>query len=521
VTPAGLSVLLPYQQQLLASIAAHDVVVVEKSRRTGYSWAVAFHAVLTAAAQRAAGGQDVYYMGYNLEMAREFVAYCGEAAKAFQVAAAEAQEFVFTNPDKPDQSIKAFRITFASGFEIVALPSAPRSLRGMQGLVIIDEAAFHDDLDELLKAAFALLLWGGKVVVISTHDGDTNPFNVLVQDIRAGRRPYHLLRCDFDQALAGGLYRRICLKGGKPWSTEAEAAWRAEIIRTYGGGADEELFCIPNPSSGSAIPAPLIEARMVAGVPVLRWAPEPGFTLWPEHLRSAEALTWCERHLAPALARLDPSERHVLGGDIGRRVDLSVFWPQAIGKTLVRRTPLLVELRGVPFDQQRQVLFFLLDRLPRRGAVKLDATGAGMHLAELTVQRYGSQVEAVMLSEGWYREHMPPMKAALEDATLLLPKDDDVLGDFRTLAFVRGVIRVPERTQGSDGGKRHGDAAVACALAYAASRAEPEEYGYQGGRVPAAGAKLPPDGFMRQDDDDEDDRSRGGRFVRELRGEWT
>lgn len=66
-------------------------------------------------------------------------------------------------------AIAAGRFTFASGFEIVALSSKPRGLRGRQGYVIIDEAAFHDDLPEVLKAAMALLMWGGKVLVISTH----------------------------------------------------------------------------------------------------------------------------------------------------------------------------------------------------------------------------------------------------------------------------------------------------------------------------------------------------------------
>lgn len=49
-----------------------------------------------------------------------------------------------------------FRIKFASGFEIMALSSAPRGLRIKQGVVIIDEAAFVDNLKELLKAALAL-----------------------------------------------------------------------------------------------------------------------------------------------------------------------------------------------------------------------------------------------------------------------------------------------------------------------------------------------------------------------------
>jgi phage FluMu gp28-like protein len=505
------AVLLSYQQQLLASVSHHAVTVVEKSRRTGYSWAISFEAVTTAALRRDAGGMDVYYMGYNLEMAREFIGYCGEHAKALGQAITTRDDYLFPDPDKPEKFIKAFRVTFASGFEIVALPSAPRSLRGMQGLVIIDEAAFHDDLDELLKAAFALLIWGGKVVVISTHNGDTNPFNVLVQDIRSSRKNYHLLRCTFDDALAQGLYQRICLKLGQPWTAAAEAEWAAGIRKFYGSGADEELDCIPSPSTGAAIPSPLIEARMEAGIPVLRWQCPAAFTLWAEHLRTAEAMTWCETHLAPVLATLDPERAHVLGEDFGRTVDLTVFWPLSIEKSLMRRTPFVVELRGVPFDQQRQVLFYILDRLPRRRAVKLDARGNGQYLAEVTVQKYGAQVEAVMLSEPWYRENMPPLKAAFEDGTIAIPKDADIMDDLRALAMVRGVIRVPERSQGSDGGKRHGDAAVALALAYAASRAEPEEYGYQGGRP-----KEAPDEARGWGADD-DDNAGGNNWARQLR----
>jgi len=173
-------IFLPYQTDFMTAVRDYPVVVEEKSRRTGMSWTASFVADLTAALAADAGGMDVFYMGYNLEMAREFIDYCAEHAQAMQAAASEVRESFFEDPDNPEKSTKVFRIDFASGFKILALPSRARALRGMQGLVIIDEAAFHDDLEELLKAALALLMWGGKVVIISTHNGDTNPFNVLV-----------------------------------------------------------------------------------------------------------------------------------------------------------------------------------------------------------------------------------------------------------------------------------------------------------------------------------------------------
>src|SRR5690606_4884237 len=106
-----------------------------------------------------------------------------------------------------ERAIKTYTIRFASGFRIVALSSRPANLRGKQGVVVIDEAAFHGQLDELLKAALALLIWGGRVRVISTHNGDVNPFNELVNEIRSGGRKGTVHRIDFHQAVEDGLYR--------------------------------------------------------------------------------------------------------------------------------------------------------------------------------------------------------------------------------------------------------------------------------------------------------------------------
>lgn len=472
-------VFLTYQQELWTSVSLHAVTVVEKSRRTGYSWAAGAIAVEFAAKAPSEGGMDVLYMGYEREMTREFIDYVAMWAKLFQQAASEVEEFLFDDPDHPERQVKAFRIKFASGFEVVALPSVARALRGKQGLVILDEAAFMDDLDEVLKAAFALLIWGGKVVIISTHNGDTNPFNVLINDIRAGKKPFHLLRLTLDEALAQGLYKRICLKAGTTWSPEAEAAWRAQLIAFYGDGADEELLVVPNPSSGSYIPSPLIEARMRADIPVLRLDRDPAFSLWTEPLRRADIDAWIRDELDPVLATLDPKLSHVFGFDFARRGDLSVFLPLAIQPNLVRRAPFLLEMRGIPFAQQRQVLWHCIDKLPRKRAGKMDAGGNGMQIAEETVEHFGAWIEAVMLSEPWYRENMPVYKAAFEDATIELPRDSGVFDDNRALKLVRGVGRVPDRVRDADGRQRHGDTAIAGALAIAASRADPEIFEFQ------------------------------------------
>lgn len=464
--------LMGYQQRWVADPA--PLKVMEKSRRTGLTWGEAADNVLTAASERSANGQNVYYIAYNQDMTIEYIQACGMWARAFNYAAGEIEEGFWDGEDEADKNIKTYTIRFpASGFRIVALSSRPSNLRGRQGTIVIDEAAFHDKLAELLKAALAMIIWGGRVRVISTHNGADNPFNELVTDIRAGKRQGKVHRITFREAIADGLYRRVCLRLGKQWSAADEAEWTAGVYALYGDGAEEELDCVPANSGGAWLSRALIELRMSANTPVLRWECKPGFEVLPDHIRKAEANDWLVAQMLPLLEALPSDAISFDGEDFGRSGDLSVHVPLLQHQNLVRRVPFTVELRNVPFRQQEQIAFYLIDRLPRFMGGAFDARGNGQFLAEVAMQRYGaSRIQQVMLTEGWYREHMPPVKAALEDGTLDgLPKDADVLADLRAVQVIRGVPRIPEtRSTGEDKGKRHGDAAVAVALAYYASR---------------------------------------------------
>lgn len=462
-TPA---VLLGYQKAWVSDQA--DVAVWEKSRRIGASWTDASDSVLMAAA--ADDAMDVMYIGYSEDMTREYIDDCAMWARAFNFAASAVGETLFDDTDEngDTQQIKAFRIDFASGKKILALSSRPRSIRGKQGKVTIDEAAFHDDLPGLLKAALAMLIWGGKVRVISSHNGDANPFNEMVNDIRAGKLPYSLHRTTFDDALNDGLYDRVKLIQGERLKEKTQSEWRAKIYAQYGENAAEELDVIPSAGSGRYLTRMIIEACMKPGIPVVRLTQSDSFTLLPGYIREADTRDWCEDVLLPLLEKLDPSLDHYFGEDFARNGDLSCIWPLQQSRTLDLLTPFIVELRNVPFEQQRQILFYILDRLPRFRAGAMDARGNGQYLAEVAMQKYGaSRIAQVMLSQEWYRENMPPFKAAIEDAKLTLPQDADVLADLRTIVMEKGVAKVPDtaRVRGSDGRDRHGDSAVALALA--------------------------------------------------------
>lgn len=478
------SVLLDYQAEIVRQCKIHDVVVVEKSRRTGATWGAAADAVLRSASSRADGGMDTLYMGTSHDMAKEFIDAAANWARLFEKAVIATGDVIFD--DGSDKGVQALKIDFASGFSIVALSSKPRSLRGRQGFAVLDEAAFVDNLAELIKAAMAFLIWGGKVLVISTHNGADNPFNQLITDIRAGRLRYGLIRFDLDDALRDGLFERISLinphKHGE-WTPEKEADWREKLISDYGDGADEELYCIPSQGSGAWLPGPLIEARMV-DAPVLRLSFPESFNLQPEHIRRAEVDRWIEEELEPVMrATLDENLMSGFGMDVGRLRDLSVLCPMQITRLMRRVVPFLVELFRVPFQQQEQIRDALVRGLPRFIGGRTDATGIGASLAESGMQKFGPQMVEVKFSPEWYRFEMPPVKAAFEDDMIAVPRDTEVGADLRAFKVVRGIACLPHvREKAAAGGMRHGDAGMAIVLAYSSTRQPMDAYGYQSAR---------------------------------------
>jgi phage FluMu gp28-like protein len=465
--PTPDSALLPYQQRWIEDKS--PLKVSEKSRRTGLTWAEAADDVLIAASARSASGMNVYYIGYNQDMAIEYIDACAGWAKAFNYAAEQIEEGLW-DEDEDDKHIKTYTIRFPdSGFRIVALSSRPANLRGKQGVVVIDEAAFHDKLEELLKAALALLIWGGRVRVISTHNGEANPFNELVKEIRAGKRKGSVQRITFHEAVEQGLYRRVCLRLGKEWTATGEQAWMNEVYEFYGEAAAEELDAIPKQGSGAYFNRIILEQCQCADIPVVRYSKPVEWVTNPARIEQAKL--WIADVLKPVIDNL-PGKRCALGQDFGRDGDLSVIWVLQDAGAGNWDTAFILELRRIPFDVQQLILFYVIDSLPLFHKAKLDARGNGQSHAEAAVQQYGAtRVEAVMLTAAWYGQHFPPYKAAYEDKTISTPMSEDIIADHRRVILKNGTPGMDDkRDKGSDGQYRHGDSAVAGVLAYSAAR---------------------------------------------------
>lgn len=192
------------------------------------------------------------------------------------------------------------------------------------------------------------------------------------------------------------------------------------------------------------------------------------------------------KDVVPTVVELCGEGRQFYGMDFARSVDLSSIWIQEREGSKARVIAVL-ELGKTPHASQEQILFRVMDAIPRFAGGAHDARGNGSALAEVAAQRYGwGRITQVKATSNWYLEHFPRLKAALEDGSLYdVPRDDEIINDFRTVRVVAGIPRVTEkRTRGKGGQKRHGDTAIAACLAWSAMGSDigPIEYRSAGNR---------------------------------------
>lgn len=485
--PAGFNpladgVLMKHQAQWVALKAS--IKACPKGRRTGITFAEALDDTITAASQRKAGGSNVFYIPDTKDKGLEFIGYCARFARIIAEAQGQGisgvEEYLFEDQDERGNSkaITAWRIRFASGFQIVALSSRPANIRGLQGIVVIDEAAFHGDVQAVLDAATALLIWGGQIRVISSHNGKANPFNTFVNDIEKGLYgdDAKVFVATFDDAVRNGLYERAQMMKGEPATPEGKATWYKRIRAAYGprkAAMREELDAIPRDGGGVCVPSVWIERAMPQERPVLRLTCDEAFNEKPDYERIVWCREWIGNELQPLLGDLDTTLEHVAGMDYARHRHFSVIVPLQITQLLRRVAPFVVELHNVPTRQQEQILWALLGGMPRWRGVAIDATGPGQTLAEYTADRFGADmVHQVTLSRPWYGLWMPKFVQAFEDGSIELPRDASIEADIRAIETVQGVpmvLKAEARDMKDPQLYRHGDAAVAGCLAWFAS----------------------------------------------------
>lgn len=487
-------IILGYQERWI--LDKSPVKVAEKSRRIGLSFCTALEAV-----HEADKGTSVWYIGYDEKMCSEFIQDC---ARWVEFAQAADDERTIAS------AVVSMQVRFTSGGRITALSSNPRTLRGKKGFIVVDEAAFHDDLAGIIKAAIAVTMWGGRVAIISTHYGANNPFCRLCDDIRNGIKDYSLHRISIDDALGDGLYGAICAANGVEEVPGGQSMWRKELFDDYGAYAQEELLCIPNRTN-----------TQYFSIDVLMRSSTPNCTIVAKEYKDDLVFKTDADYQIKAQEVISqiPLPKKVIaaaiGVDIGRRSDITsiaiahVYRPHPSDpiKFVIKD---MVELFNAPYRLQEEVIHALYRYIGSVVGIAIDAIGTGNYLAEQITRTYGHHlVDSVNVNKKFNNVSIGNLRSCIEQGTVIIPRHENILTDFGLIETYDGTPTIggrKSRTIDASTGqraKRHGDSVISIALAVDVLSSK---YIATTGEILLPNSRRPPTPHSRDAYADDDDR---------------
>lgn len=313
---------------------------------------------------------------------------------------------------------------------MIFLPANPDTARGYSGNVMADEFAFHKDAKKIYAAMYPSITRGYQMHIGSSPFGESGMF----YELATKKSGYSVHTTDIYRAVEDGLARST------PYSDE-------EFIQRLRDGCpdddiwEQEYLC-----------------KFISDA--------TSFISW-EMIQDAES--------SSATVELPedfvPRGELYLGGDIGRKKDLTVFvLLEKLGDVYYVRA--VIRMRGKKFSEQRAVIDALHARFNIRRHCQ-DATGLGMQMAEELTTAYGtSRVEGVMFNLAVKEDLAVRTRRCFEEKRLRIPEDRGLrsaIHAVRRIPTAAGHFRFDaERTEAG-----HADEFWALSLALMAADGKP------------------------------------------------
>lgn len=391
-------VFMLFQAKIILETA--PVAIIEKSRRVGATWSIAYRAVRRGALNMNPRAPKSWFSSADDTASEEYIDYVKYWCRRVQVKAEDLGEVLFDR--EADLTSRCVRLS--NGHEIHALTSNSKQFRSKGGDGYVDEYAHHDRPKDMYQAVNALKMWGGSIMFLSTHNGPNSMFNRLCKKAAVTPRWAHH-KITIHDALAQGMLDKILEKK----ATKAEVQAFLKELREDALDEDtwqQEYLCVPTDESTSLLSYDLIDSCSKEGLLV----------------RTIEEL------------RTLPGNLYA-GWDVARKKDLSVLWvdEEVYGHLFAR---LILIFRNRPFSEQKAAAYQLLD-LPNLRRMAIDGTGMGIVLAEQAQEKYGPyRVESVTFTNPVKERLAMGLKADLEDGRSYLPVDFDVREDLHSVKKV-------------------------------------------------------------------------------------
>lgn len=380
---------LPYQIRWLNDNS--KIKIWEKSRRIGATYVQSFEDVQDCLNKKVPA---VWFSSADESAAKEYIDYCEMWVRFFHAIAKSRGVVVIDN----DKDIKAFVIEFANGTKIHALSSNPKGFRSKGGKVVLDEFAFHNNPEELWKAARPCVTWGYPLRILSTHNGKNCLYYKFIDQVNKKQLNWSLHKTPIQLAVAEGLVDKIYQR---QTTKEEQEEWlkneRDNCFDEYTWL--QEYCCIAVDEACAFLPYDLI--------------------------------TTCE--MDNILKPLSEIQNDIyVGMDIGRRKDLTVIWVLEKFENILY-TRAVIELLKMKFQKQAEILYEVLSlRNFRRSCI--DATGIGMQLSEDAQTKFGKfRVEQIMFTNKIKEELAYTTRTNFENKTVFIPKEHNIREDLHSV----------------------------------------------------------------------------------------
>lgn len=433
--------LLSYQRAV--ALDPHAFVAMDKARRIGGSFGAAHRAALRGMGLMPREGTLLSLPGGSVpqklisasqEQANELLAECFQHVEAISRVYPDQSVWPAGEPSKTH-----FRLR--NGTKFRALPDNPRTARGGQGDVTLDEFAFSRD---------ALAMW--RAVKAIADPNLRNP------------RGYQLTVITTPLA-EGSLAHRICRGDGSPRDDFRHfSRYHVDIHSAVRRG-------FPDPTWSAQQRAEYIErVRREAGDPdTFAQEYECSWLAANASFLPLELL-WRARYEPGDLPNKNTGEVYA-GYDVARKRHLSVLARVRKVGDVLWMLPFEERdiLQRAPFELQEGRL---CDAIVKDGVRRLciDGTGMGSAPAEKLATRFRREVEVVEFTNAIKEELATTMRLALEEGRLRIPHDRDLTYDLASLRkIVTGAGNI--RYDADDTSGSHADRAWALALAVHAATA--------------------------------------------------
>ena len=310
----------PFQDDCVRAYNEHRFNVIVKSRQLGLSTVSAIYAVWLAIFYR---DKNVLVIATKLAVAQNFI-------KKVKIALDALPPWLVLPATKERTKT---HVAFTNGSQIKAVPTSEDAGRSEAlSLLIVDEAAFIRNFDELWMGLYSTLSTGGRAVIISTPNGIGGQYHRLAEEAKLGKNQFNHIEL--------------------PWwvHPERDDEWLASESRNMSKKQiAQELLCDFSASGDTFVSGEIVEMlRMQVETPIEKWGPEGNVWQWKypekdvEYVISADVARGdggdysafqvidsrtCEQ-IAEFRGKLPPDQFGILLAEAGKRFNDALLCPE-------------------------------------------------------------------------------------------------------------------------------------------------------------------------------------------------